>query len=69
MAEVDENKTTEDSVIREQSLTIKTLSDRLAEGGAIKTPQVIYAPKETEKPPNYLLFIGIGLIGWFLLRR
>ena len=65
------NKVVEDSVIKEQSETIKTLSEQLKAGELPATPQIIFAPSDDKDTgqPNYIMLIGLALGAWFLLRR
>lgn len=64
-------------IIKEQSKTIDTLVSKMQEsldnGDTTSGQQIqpIYqtTPQETAKKPNYVLYIGIGIAIWFLLRR
>ena len=72
MPDTNENAIVEDNVIKEQSATIKTLSDHLKSTGqgTAPPPQVIYAPKEEEKTASsWPTLILIGVAVFFLMKR
>ena len=72
MPEGSENATNLNSVIEEQSKTIKTLVEKFKTSISGADQQPIYWNTPTGKKveaPNFALFIGIGLAAWFLLRK
>ena len=64
------NQTVEDSIIKEQSVTIKTLTEQLKTTGT-EQPQIIYSQSEKENggQPNFILIGVLGFLAWQFLRR
>ena len=63
------NQTNSDAIIKEQSSTIKTLTDQLKKSGSGPAAQPVFLPTEdAKKAPNYLLFIGAGIALFMFLR-
>lgn len=67
----EENVTATD-IHKQQVKTIDTLIDVLEKQGAAQAPQIIYAkqPEQVEKkPPNYLMYIGLAIVGILLFKK
>ena len=66
---VENNKTEEDSIIKEQSSTIKTLTDQIGKSGSTQS-QPVFLPAAESKPPNYALIgiVGIAIFMFFKMK-
>ena len=68
-----ENDTTKTDIFKQQEQTIVMLQDVLRKQAeeAAGPQQIIYAqqPEPAQKPPNYLLYIVIGIVALMLLRK
>ena len=63
------NEVVEDSIIKEQSVTIATLTDQLSKTGT-QPPQIVYTQAEKkETQPNFIIWGVIGFVAWQFLRR
>ena len=65
-----ETEPTQTDIFQQQKKTIDTLVNILAEQGS-QPQQIVYAaPAEQQaKPPNYLLYIGIGILAILLFKK
>ncbi len=65
-----EDIATETDIFQQQRKTIDTLMDVLDRQGGAATQEIVYVqPQEEKEPPNYILYIGIGLAAMFLLKK
>ena len=73
MAESEEDiQPTETDIFQQQKKTIDTLIDVLEKDQGGSAPQQIYysqAASPQQKPPNYIMWIGIGIAVFLLLRK
>lgn len=67
---VENNKTEEDSIIKEQSSTIKTLTEQIGKGESSTQAQPVFLPAAESKPPNYALIgiVGIAIFMFFKMK-
>jgi len=68
-----ENDTTKTDIFKQQEQTIVMLQDVLRKQAEEEAgpPQIIYAqqPELVRKPPNYLLYIALGVIALILFKK
>ncbi len=67
-----ENDTTKTDIFKQQGQTIVMLQDVLRRQAEEAGPQqIIYAqqPEPVQKPPNYLLYIALGVVALLLFRK
>lgn len=62
---------TKTDIFQQQKSTIDTLIDVFSKGDSGSQPQIMYAPaaQEEKKPTNYILYVGLALAAYFLLRK
>lgn len=70
----EETTTTETDIFQQQKKTIDTLIDVLQKQGVYEQQpsQIVYASPSQEpekKTPNYLLYIGIGILIFILVKK
>lgn len=69
MAEEEPLEPTQTDIFQQQKKTIDTLVQVLAEQG-ITQQQVIYdRPPELTKPPNYLIYLAVGVLAILLFKK
>jgi len=72
MAENNDNDITKTDIFKQQTQTIVTLQDVLQKQAKEEGPQqIIYAqqPELVQKPPNYLLYVALGVIALILFKK
>ena len=73
MAENNDNDITKTDIFKQQTQTIVTLQDVLQKQAReeVGPQQIIYAqqPEPVQKPPNYLLYVALGVVALMLFRK
>lgn len=70
MAEETVLEPTQTDIFQQQKKTIDTLVKVLAEQGAGQPQQVVYAAAaEPAKAPNYLVYLGVGVLAILLFKK
>jgi len=69
MAEDTETEPTQTDIFQQQKKTIDTLVNVLSQQGTAGQ-QIVYAtPATPAKAPNYMLYAGVGILAFFLLKK
>lgn len=67
----EDTELTQTDIFQQQKKTIDTLVQVLAEQGVSQPQQIVYGPpaEPAEKPPNYLIYLAVGVLAILFFKK